>query len=214
MAVKKTNPSYLPLIESWEQYLSTGGMPNVPDFAAWVTGSSGKGKGDNIELEAYFDVQSATHQYAYRSSEAAFILWRLSKFIRFYTRPVLAANGLTSQDEFAILAHVDYMQRCSKKEAIEANIIELSTGVEIIKRLIRHGMLSEKPNKDDKRERLISLTAAGKRTLYAIYQGFTGIQDLMADLSAGEREHLYTILKGLDDFHTKNHLELKDGNKV
>lgn len=216
MASKNTTTSYLPLIEAWEHYLSTGGLSSVEGFAAWVNSKNSpvRQKDESRELETYFEEQTATYQYAQRSSEAAFLLWRLNKFIRFYTRPVLTANGLTSQDEFAILAHVDYLKSCSKKEAIEANIIDISTGVEIIKRLIRQGLLSEKPNKEDKRERLISLTAAGKKTLYSIYQGFTGIQDVMADLSAAEREHFYSVLKVLDHFHTTNLEQLKEGKKL
>ncbi len=216
MTSKKTNISYVPLIALWEEYLSTGGRPEVQNFAAWVTGKPGltETKGEGGELATYFHAQTATHQYPQRSSEVAFILWRLSKFLRLYTRPVMIDNGLTSQDEFAILAHVDYLQSCSKKEAIAANIIDISTGVEIIKRLIRQGLLSEKPNKADKRERLISLTASGKKALYAIYQGFAGIQDVMADLSATERENLYTVLKVLDDFHTHNLEQLKESKRL
>src|SRR5688500_18269770 len=103
MASKNTNLSYVPLIESWEAYITTGGLPNVEGFADWVQSkkTAAKKAEKRDELASYFDEQAASYQYAQRSSEAAFILWRLGKFIRFYTRPVLAANGLTSQDEFA-----------------------------------------------------------------------------------------------------------------
>lgn len=208
------NISYVPLIALWEEYLSDTGKADVVKFAVWVQQRhtmSGVISKQVEPLGAYFDQQTATHNYSQRSSEAAVTLWRLSKFIRYYTRPVLAENGLAGQDDFAILAHVDYRKSCSKKEAISANIIELTTGVEIIRRLIKQGLLTERPNPADGRERLISLTKSGQAKLYAIYKGFVNIQDVLADLDAAQREHLFTILKSLDDFHTRNYGELSRG---
>jgi len=66
----------------------------------------------------------------------------------------------------------------------------------------------EKPNAHDMREKLISITQKGKHTLYRIYEGFQHIQDVMVDLSVEEREKLISILKALDEFHTKNHANI------
>ncbi len=137
--------SYIPLITLWEEYIASTENADVEHFALWVLEkrrSSETVQDTQISLEEYFDRQTASHYYSQRSSEAAFMLWRLSKFVRFYTRPVLLEHGLASQDDFAILAHVDYRKNCSKKEAIEANIIDLTTGIEIIKRLIKQEIRS------------------------------------------------------------------------
>lgn len=214
MPEKEKSFSYVPLIKLWEEYLAVAKQPDVENFAKWILERQRKSGGlqkKDEPLNAYFNQQTETHSYAPRSSEVAFILWRLSKFIRYYTRPVLAENGLAGQDDFAILAHVDYKKSCSKKEAISANIIELTTGVEIIRRLIKQGLLTERSNPADGRERLISLTKAGQAKLYTIYQGFAHIQDVMADLTGPEREHLFIILKSLDDFHTRNYDDLARG---
>lgn len=205
------HPSYLPLIELWEQYLATAPNGDVAHFAVWVLDQ--KRKNETVPqtkepLNTYIDQQTDIHEFPGYSPEAAIMLWRLSKFIRFYTRPVLLQNGLASQDDFAILAHVDHLKSCSKKEAIEANIIDPTTGIEIIRRLIKQGLLTERPNETDKRERLISLTGAGQKMLYNIFVGFSGIQDVMAHLNMAEREHLITVLRSLDDFHTKQHAQL------
>nr|MBI1228795.1 winged helix DNA-binding protein [Cytophagales bacterium] len=197
--------SYLPLIEEWENYLTISNNADVKDFAFWIQEKEKRKKQEEeLRLNEYFDANAQKHEYGYKSSEAAFLIWRLGKFIRFYTKPILLENGLASQDDFAILAEVDYRKSCVKREAIEANIIETSTGIEIIKRLINQSLISEKVNTKDKREKLISLTKKGKEVLYRIYSGFSGIQDLMAEMNIEQRELLIGTLKVLDTFHTKN----------
>jgi DNA-binding MarR family transcriptional regulator len=197
--------SYLPLISEWEKYLEISNKADIKDFAFWLLErDKTEAKSEEMALATYFDSNSIEHNYGYKSSDAAFLLWRLGKFIRYYTKPVLLDNGLASQDDFAILSHIDFRKTCSKTEAIEANVIDSTTGIEIIKRLVNQGLVSEKVNKDDKRQKLISLTKKGKEKLYNVYVGFSKIQDVMAEMNVEQREILIQTLKVLDSFHTKN----------
>ncbi len=201
----KNNNSYLPLITAWENYIAISQKADVKDFAHWLlkkdNNSTQKGK---KALDHYFDHNTEEHNYAHKSSEAAFLIWRLGKFIRYYTKPILLENGLAGQDDFAILSHIDYKKSCSKREAIEANIIDSTTGIEIIKRLIKQGLVSEKMNKADKRQKIITLTRLGKEKLNGVYVGFSKIQDVMAEMHIEQREILIKTLASLDAFHTKN----------
>lgn len=204
----KNKKSYLPLIEEWENYLEISDKADVKDFAFWLLEKNKTPqKNEEEALDGYFDHNTEKHNYAYKSSEAAFLIWRLSKFIKYYTKPVLLENGLAGQDDFAILSHIDFTKSCSKSEAIEANIIDSTTGIEIIKRFVNQGLVSEKVNEDDKRQKLISLTKKGKETLYNVYVGFSKIQDVMAEMNVEQRELLIQTLKGLDSFHT-THVEV------
>jgi DNA-binding MarR family transcriptional regulator len=199
--------SYIPLLEAWETFLKKRGNHDLSNFAQWLIETE-KEKvvkpNSAVQLEKYFDKNSAEYNYSFQSSEAAFLIWRLSKFIRHYVKPILVEKGLSSQDDFAILAHIDYLKTCSKKEAVEANIIEPTTGIEIIKRLVKQKLILEKENKEDKRQKLVSLTKKGQDLLKEIYIGFSGIQDVLADMKTDERLCLIDILKRLDSFHTSN----------
>ncbi len=203
---KKEN-SYIPLIEAWETFLKTNHKNSLLDFGHWLIENQSLETQNSItdnELKNYFNSNNAEYNFSLQSSEAAFLIWRLSKFIRHYVKPILTEKGLSSQDDFAILAHIDYLKICSKKEAIEANIIEASTGIEIIKRLVKQKLILEKENKEDKRQKLISLTKKGQELLRSIYIGFSGIQDVLADMKKEERMMLIPVLKRLDTFHTSN----------
>ncbi len=199
--------SYLPLIEKWETYLQEGGTESLEHFAVWLLQHK-RGErqtGDSLNdpaLQAYFD-QNANESFGYLASEAAFLIGRLFKYLRHYTRPILLAAGLSSQDEFGILAHADLVGECTKKSAIEDNLMDTTTGIDAIRRLVTKGLLQEKVNENDRRERLISITPAGKAVLLQLFQGFAGIQDVLADLSGEERQQLVIFLKSLDGFHGK-----------
>lgn len=212
MGHKARNTSAVRLIGLWEEYVNSTEHPGIEGFADWVKSREAL-PAFSPELEEYFDKNTEQNSYSHRSSEASYLLWRLSKFVRFYTKPVLAMNGLVSQDDFAILAHVQYRKTCSKKEAIEANVIESTTGMEITRRLVKQGLLSESAGEVDKRMRLISLTEKGSQLLYQIYGGFQQIQDVLADMNVQERDVLINFLKRLDEFHTNNHKALRKGNR-
>lgn len=206
------NKSYIPLIEAWETFLQTKKKNSLSDFGHWLVeqknGEHKKSDTEN-ELDNYFNKNNDEFNFSFQSSEAAFLIWRLSKFIRLYVKPILTEKGLSSQDDFAILSHIDYLKTCSKKEAVEANIIESTTGIEIIKRLIKQNLITEKENKEDKRQKLVSLTTKGQKVLKSIYVGFSGIQDVLVDMDKEERVVLISILKKLDTFHTSNLKQLK-----
>lgn len=203
----KQNNSYIPLIEAWETFVQTSDKNSLLDFGHWLVENRSPEKlnttNDN-ELENYFNANNAEYNLSLQSSEASFLIWRLSKFIRHYVKPILTEKGLSSQDDFAILAHIDYLKTCSKKEAVDANIIEPTTGIEIIKRLVKQKLIIEKENEEDKRQKLISLSTKGQELLRSIYIGFSGIQDVLADMEKDERKILISVLKRLDTFHTSN----------
>jgi DNA-binding MarR family transcriptional regulator len=199
--------SYLPLIEKWETYLQTGGTESLEHFALWLLQHKKAERQtasvlNDPNLQTYFNL-NAEGNFAHLSSEAAYLVGRLYKYVRNYTRPILLAVGLSSQDEFAILAHTDFLGECTKKAAIEENLIDTTTGIDAIRRLVNKGLLQEKVNEHDRRERLISLTPAGKAVLQQVYSGFASIQDVLADLSQEERQQLVVFLKSLDEFHGK-----------
>jgi DNA-binding MarR family transcriptional regulator len=206
----KENLSYKPLIENWEEYLRKGGDASMKQFATYLLEKEQERTSEkssvwsNEQIQEYIEQNAKEHHFKLQSPQAATLIWRLYKFIRLYTKPVIQQAGLASNDEFAILATVDAVKECSKKAAITENLIEFSTGMDMIRRLVKAGLLVEKSNKEDKREKLISLSAEGKQLLFAIYEKFSTIQDVLGELPYQERGILIDYLKNLDRFHTSN----------
>ena len=202
----KKNVSYLPLIEHWEKYLSSHTEGNLHRFGEWLSAQTEQYQGNMLQsdLQKYFDKNSQERNYSHLNSEAAYLVYRLTKFIKSYTKPVLERAGLINQDEFSILSHVQFLKECTKKRAIDDNLIDTNTGIDMIRRLINKGFLKERINAEDKREKIISLTRKGEKALGVIYEGFASIQELLVDMNTSQRQSFVSILKHLDDFHTKN----------
>jgi DNA-binding MarR family transcriptional regulator len=210
----KENLSYKPLIENWEEYLRKGGDATMKQFARYLLEKEQEDTlleswaWNNEQLQSYIEQNAQEYSFKYQSPQAATLIWRLYKFIRLYTKPVIQQVGLASNDEFAILATVEAMKKCSKKVAITENLIEFTTGMDMIRRLVKANLLVEQLNKEDKREKLISLSEQGKQLLYSIYEKFSTIQDVLGNMPDKERSMLINYLKELDSFHTK-HIGLK-----
>lgn len=203
-----TMPSYLPLIAQWETYLAEGEAESLEHFALWILKNRQQSRQagpalPDPDLQGYFDQNTAADGFGYLGSEAAYMIGRLYKFVRLYTKPVFQAAGLGSSDEFGILAHVDRCGECTKKSAIEDNLMDTTTGIDAIRRMIKKGLLEEKINEQDRRERLISITPAGKDALTKTYGGLASTQDVLADLGSEERQQLVNLLRTLDEFHSK-----------
>lgn len=138
----------------------------------------------------------------YLTAEAAELIFRLNKYIKNYGKPVLQEMGISSMDEFVILAFLLQKRECSKKEIINRNLIEFTTGMDMLRRMIKRGLLIERINTQDKRQKIISLSKKGKNVLFEILVKFKKITDVLGDLDKKEREVFLNLLKQLNKFHT------------
>lgn len=137
----------------------------------------------------------------FQSSLAAYHIGRMYKYVRFYTKDIISDHGLTALDEFGILAVLDQRKEATKRQIIEQNMLEATTGTDMIRRMINMGLIREKVNKVDRRERIISLTPSGRNTLFRLYSAFTTIPDVLGDLNERDRLMLLQHLDRLDHFH-------------
>jgi DNA-binding MarR family transcriptional regulator len=201
--------SYIEIITNWESFLAQSPDGSLEDFAQWLLATSNQQKtraNSTLEgdLQQYFDNNTSEYSYTAANSEAAYLIGRLNKFIKRYTKPLFSDLGITNQDEFAILAHVDYLKESIKKTIIEDNLIDMSSGIDMMNRLLKRKWLIERTNPLDKREKLVSLTPEGKAVLLNIYKGLATIPDILVDMSDAQKNIFVQRLKDLDDFHTKH----------
>ena len=61
----------------------------------------------------------------------------------------------------SFLLHLDYQDSFRKMEIIELHNLEAPTGIEIIKRLLKNGLIAEFPDGEDKRAKRVKITKAG-----------------------------------------------------
>ncbi|TAF73376.1 MAG: MarR family transcriptional regulator [Bacteroidetes bacterium] len=211
----KKDISYQPLIAKWEDFLIETNHNSLEHFAVWLLkdrNAERQVQEINVNIDNYIKKNSDENNLGYKSGEASYLLTRLYKFMKFYTKPVFKEVGITNSDEFALLAHLDIKQTCTKKDIIIDNIIEVTTGIDMINRLVKQGFIEEKVNLADKREKIISITTSGRSLLFNVYQKFSTIQDVLVDLSIQERDVLLQLIKSLETFHTENYIKIVKKN--
>lgn len=128
---------------------------------------------------------------------------RISRFHAMYARKVLAVLNFKNLDDFLYLNALARMKNPKKSELIYENLSEFSSGTEIIKRLVRMGLVKESDDSEDLRSKRLAITPKGEKILLKCYEK---MQDLSAmalgHVSDQDKEILFSILNGLDKFHT------------
>ena len=197
--------SYQPLIKYWESYINSTDDPDLRGFAKYLLLKDSNIK-VSLEEEQFLgktkDNGAIQKDGPYLTPEVAELIFRLSKFIRLYGKPILKEMELSSMDEFVILAYLFEKGQMPKKELIHQNLIEFTTGIDMLRRMVKSNLLDEKVNPKDKRQKLISLSKNGKSCLFQIFEKFQTITDVLADLEKSERENLLHTLNRLNHFHT------------
>ena len=80
------------------------------------------------------------------------------RYLRTYCRLALLDTPLISYDDFVYLAITFGNGPLSKTELIIRNIHEKPTGTEIIKRLLKAGLIQEQPHATDRRSKMLTIT--------------------------------------------------------
>ena len=99
----------------------------------------------------------------------------------------------------------------SKGELITKQVMEKTSGSEIIRRLIKKGLIVESPDENDKRSIRVSVTKYGREEILKILPIMSKVTKIVAgNLNAEEINTLSYLLKKLDYFHNDIYLNKKD----
>ena len=98
------------------------------------------------------------------------VMDRIVKLYMLYATNLLKNIGLGSFDEFLYINNIQHLENPRKIDAINANFNELSSGLLILERLRKKELIDDRPDPDDKRSKLISLTTKGQEKLEKCYE--------------------------------------------
>ena len=119
---------------------------------------------------------------------------------------------LVNEDFTYLFRMMDY-DSLTKMQLIEKNAHEKQTGIEIIKRLVKNGLLAESPDENDKRSTRIAVTPKGKKVFLESMQDITVVSKIMCgQLDTKEKEALLSSLKKLNTFHHTVYSNFKNEN--
>jgi DNA-binding MarR family transcriptional regulator len=126
----------------------------------------------------------------------------MSHYAKWYIKKVLRESNLQTPDEFSFLITLMTYDSLSKSELITKQVMEKTSGSEVIRRLLKRGLMAESEDTNDKRSIRVSITKSGREEILRILPLMSNVTEIVAgNLSAEEINTLSYLLKKLDYFH-------------
>jgi DNA-binding MarR family transcriptional regulator len=187
------------LVQAWEEYQLQHPDGALDGFGFWLRtrnnqASARQFRADDKEFDKY-------KNEAKLSMQAGYLIGKLNQYVMVYTKPIMKKRGLHSMDDFGYLATVQWHGAITKSRACQAMLHEITTGTDIIRRLVRLSFLIELPDTTDKRQKILQITAKGEKVLAQLQEDFRDIPDVLGDLDAQSRISLVASLMNLDVYH-------------
>lgn len=118
------------------------------------------------------------------------LIRRIGKYHMVYSNKALEGTGLDQIEEFGILVTIFNQVNPIKSEAIYNNIMELSSGTNMLNRLKKRGLINEHADKEDKRIKRLKLTTKGEETLGKAKVRVLQVAKLMINVLSDEDKQL------------------------
>lgn len=192
------------LLDHVETYKKDVGNTDIKEFSIYL-----KDKVlviDSQPAQLDFD-KNNYHQYkSYPEVEFSTLLTSLYRFARHYVKKAFVHTSIKTIDEFGFLVTLLREKSLLKNELIHKHLLEISSGSEIIKRLIRNGLLYEYPDAKDKRAKRVSLTEIGQSEVMNAFENMHKASEIIiGNLSGQELNEALTVFNKLNFFHHHIH---------
>jgi DNA-binding MarR family transcriptional regulator len=150
--------------------------------------------GENKELFKY--------EYPSATRDISILIVLMNRYAKWYIKKVLRDSLLQTSDEFSFLISLMTYDSLNKSELITKQIMEKTSGAEVINRLVKRGMIFETTDQNDRRSIRVSITNSGREEILRILPLMNKVTEIIVgNLSAEEINTLSYLLKKLDYFH-------------
>lgn len=107
------------------------------------------------------------------------IMGRLIHIYRVYFEAAMADLQVPFPETFYFLNELRFLEEAKKTELINAMLIEYTTGMDAINKLIKDGYIQSRQHETDKRATLISLTEQGRNKLQECYKQMAMVTEMV-----------------------------------
>jgi MarR family transcriptional regulator, lower aerobic nicotinate degradation pathway regulator len=189
------------LTEEFEQENIDPKKLNIRCFTAWLSNRVLKNNHGHLNEPDWIGKDSG------RTPESIIntLIVHLYRYAKIYSKNALFNSAFTTIDDVIFLLNLLHFGSMTKIKLIELNILEKSTGIQIINRLINKGFIAEEISVKDKRSKEICITDEGKDALNEIMENIRNASRIVVgDLYEKEKLELIRILQKLEMFHVSN----------
>ncbi len=196
----------LPLLEQFEQQIGQeiDASDSISFFGKWLFQHS---EASNLNRNLEKQAENASEAAHIQVSNSRLIV-NMYRYAKRYARTAIPSHIPIAFDDYSYCVVLFYEGKQTKIQLIARNIHEKSTGMEVIKRLIKLGIVAQEDNENDKRSKLVSLTPQGVAYMNEIQGNMWALtQRIQGNLTHTEAKQLYFLLEKLDHFHNPIFLE-------
>ncbi len=206
------------LINLWETYEDEEiEEQNLLNFSEWMVEQIKRKTIDNTKLSTKRELNlhsenviQFVNKLEPKSRFQEYIL-RIARLEEFYIRKYLIDLPLNSRLEYLFLFTVDNLEKAKKTDLINIHLVEYTTGMDTIRRLIRNKLLNELPDEQDKRAKLLVLTNEGYEILRMANKRMEEARNMfLACISPNKWKKTLSVLNEIEEFHSNIYLNHYD----
>ncbi len=171
---------------------------HIKSFTNWLS----KRMDGTVSIEEY---EITGHSI---EAEIAAHIGRMSRYSNTYIKSAMVDLPFATDMDFAFTAILHRAGPIGKTDLIRKMAYDKSSGMEVIKRLLKNGIIEQFPNPNDKRGKLLRLTKYGEENVIKAYaEAHKAAKTVSGCLIKSEQIILLRTLKKLDEFHLPIYLE-------
>ena len=174
---------------------------SLNDFIGYLNALDG---GEHAPMRKIEGDQETDSQREKRNApnNVSILLVLMYRYVRIYIKKALKDSPVQTADEFSFLITLMTYESMTKTELITNQVMEKTSGTEIIKRLLKQGLIREFADPVDKRSVRVAITEKGRKELTATFPGMNVVAKIViGSLSHSEIKTLFYLLKKLDFYH-------------
>lgn len=183
---------------------------NINDFIGFL---NSKHKPTNVKT---MELQGGENSEINQSQEGpatdiSILIVLMFRYAKGYIRKALKSSKIKSADEFSFLITLLTYKSLTKTELIQKQVMEKTSGTEIINRLVRLGLIMQYEDEADKRSMRIKISDLGKSEIIGILPEMQKVSKIVTgNLTETEKNTLAYLLRKLENFHNDIFLNNKD----
>ena len=146
-----------------------------------------------------------------QKNDISILLVLLYRYAKGYVKKALRNSIIQTADEFSFLITLMTFECLTKTELINKQVMEKTSGTEVIKRLLNQGLIHEFADQQDKRSVRVAITDKGKKEIVGILPEMQVVSKVVAgNLDESEVATLLYLLRKLDYHHNDIFLHRKN----
>ena len=190
---------------------STGNALNMTDFLGFLNSHHAPESVKSNQLRG--DYPGFEPEQQGPTTDISILIVLLFRYAKGYIKKALKDSAIKTADEFSFLITLMTYESLSKTELIQKQVMEKTSGTEIINRLLKFGLVEQFDDLEDKRSVRIKITPSGRVELLKILPHMQTVSQIVTgNLSEAEKSMLAYTLRKLEIFHNDIFLNKKDSD--